>query len=59
MPHTNPSACKTSTPTVKRGCITISLGIMSLTAEGSSIRIRLGYGAGRICTGLHQIRKAG
>ena len=46
---TNPSACRTSMPTVRRGCITTSLGIMSLMRVGLLIRIRLGCGVGRIC----------
>ena len=47
--HTNPSACKTSTPIVKRGCITTSSGIMSLMRVGLSIRTRLGFQAETIC----------
>ena len=49
------SACRTSMPTVRRGCITTSSGITSLMRVGLSIRTRLGCGAGIIFIGLHQI----
>ena len=39
----------TSMPTVRRGCITTSSGIMSLMQVGLLIRIRLGFQAETIC----------
>ena len=36
---TNPSTYRTSIPTVRRGCITTSSGIMSLMQDGLLIRI--------------------
>ena len=45
--HISPSACKTSMPTVRRGCITTSLGITSLMRVGLLIRIRLDCGVGQ------------
>ena len=41
---TNPSACKTNIPTVRRGYITTSSGITILMRGGLLIRIRLDYG---------------
>ena len=42
----------TSMPTVRRGCITTSSGIMSLMRVGLLIRTRLGFQAETICISL-------
>ena len=57
--HISPSACKTSMPTMKRGCIKTSSGIMRLMWACLWIRIRLGWWVGQTFISFRWMRWEG